>query len=109
MIDRRPLRDVEDEARLPHAGARGDDDEIRLLEPAGDLVEIFEGGRNARHERLLLVKLLDDLEARPDQLPRGNEAPLDPPLGHLEDAALGHIHDPWSPRGPTPRCHAPLR
>ena len=54
---------AEPERRLPHARARGDDDQVAGLEPGGQPVEVPEAGRHAGDVLARLVQLRDPLEA----------------------------------------------
>ena len=47
VLDRDVLGDVRDQRALAHRGPRGEHDQVRLLEAAGDVVEVAEAGRRA--------------------------------------------------------------
>jgi hypothetical protein len=91
FLDGAELGDVEGKGRFPHAGAAGDDDEIRSLEPRGHLVELRESRGDARDELLPLVEALDRAEAVLDDVLEGVKGGPDLVLGDFEDGVLGLV------------------
>ena len=87
------LRDVEHEAGLSHGRPRGDEDEVRPLEPRGHLVEIGEPRRHARDQPLVLLELLDRGEAALHEVAQRHEPLADPVLRDLEDGFLRLVQD----------------
>ncbi len=57
-VQRDVLGDVRDQRRLAHRRARREDDQVARLEAAGDLVEVGEARRRARHRDALARELL---------------------------------------------------
>jgi hypothetical protein len=92
-LGRDVLRNIEDEARLPHRRSSGDDDEVAGLQAARYLVEVCKAGWDARNQAFLLEQLLDLREALLDQVAHRHEAGLQPIVGHGKDRALSLVED----------------
>ena len=72
-VDRDVLGDVERERRLSHAGPGGEDDQLRIVQPAGEVVEIDEAGFQPAVGMLMLhagidagQRLVQHVAHRPD-------------------------------------------
>src|SRR5262245_7488708 len=87
------LRDVQREGRLAHAGAAGDDHEVRRLQARGLQVELLEARGHASDVLLSLVQPLDVLERVAEDLADWQRAALESPLGEPEDTALGVVDE----------------
>ena len=92
-LERRVLRNVQAERRLPHGGAGGQDDEVALLQAARLLVEVDETGGQPGDEVLRLRELVDGAEALLDDLADAHEALADAVLGDVEDRLLGAVEE----------------
>ena len=92
-LDADVLRDVEDEAGLPHRRARRDEHQVGRLQPGGHLVEIDEAGGHAGDEPLVLLQLLDRRKAALDQIAQRHETLADAVLGDLEDRLFRPVQD----------------
>ncbi len=73
---------------LPHRRPRSDDDEVRRLQAAGELVEVQEAGRQAGDRGVAVVQPLDELEALGQHLLHRLELADAVALGDLEHEAL---------------------
>ena len=87
LADRHVLGDVQGEAGLAHAGAAGDDDQVPLVQPLGDAVEVDEAGRDAGEHAPR--PLFDLLQRRVEDVAQQGEAALDRLLAEAEDRLLG--------------------
>ena len=92
-VDADVLRDVEDEAGLPHRRPRRDQHQVGRLQARRHLVEIDEPGRHAGDEPLVLLQLLDGREAALHEIAQRREPLADPVFGDLEDRLLGAVED----------------
>ena len=86
-------RDVERERRLAHRGARGDEDEVGLLQAARVAVEVAEARADAREPALILVERLDAPDRVDDEAPDGLEGASRLVRGDGEDLLLRVVHD----------------
>ena len=93
VLERGVLGDVQNQARLPHRRAGGDDDQVASLHAARHAVQIHKAGRHAGDQLLLLEQLLDLRQALVDDLPHRDEALLGPVLRDREDRLLGFVED----------------
>ncbi len=75
VVDGHVLSDGQDQARLPHARPAGYDDQIRLLKPTQDLIQIGEAGGNAAQFPLMLVQVLDLIEVVAQEPPDRDQIP----------------------------------
>jgi len=64
-------RDGEHQRGLAHAGPRGDDEQIRALQAAQQLVEVEEPRRDAQRLAAMLVQIFDVIEVVADRLADG--------------------------------------
>ena len=62
------LGNVDGKRRFAHGGARGDDDQLALLQAAGHVVELGEVGGQAGDLAALLVEVVDGAEGVLDDL-----------------------------------------
>lgn len=62
MADGCRAREVEREGRLTHRRTRGDDDHLPAVQAVGELVELLEARRNARHRPVAAAGCLDLFE-----------------------------------------------
>ena len=85
--------DAEAERRLPHRGARGEDDEVAGLEPGREEVELAEPRGNAGDLDARLVELRDALEALLEEHLDVREVARRALLAELEDDLLGAIDE----------------
>ena len=88
VVERRVLRDVENESGFSHRWAGGDDDEVRPLETCRQLVEIFEAACDTRNRSAAALDLLDPFHRRPQQLFDARESFGAAALVDLEDLVL---------------------
>ena len=109
------LREVEREARLTDAGPGGEDDQVRLLEPAGQRVQVREAGADAADLALVLVQVVEPVVRRVEQRLQRREAALDAPLADGEQLLLGtvdrlaHVRASRRSRWPAILPAAPMR
>jgi hypothetical protein len=84
----RRAREVEREARLADAGPGGEDDQVALLEPAGERVQICETGADAADLALVLVQVVEPVVRGEEERLERREAALDTPLADAEELLL---------------------
>ena len=87
-VDRGVLREVQREARLSDAGPGGDDDQVRLLQPAGQRVQVREAGADAADLALVLVEIVEPVVRRVEKRLQRGEAADDAPLADAEQLLL---------------------
>ncbi len=86
------LRDIDRPGGFAHGRARGDDDELRLLEAAGHAVEVGEVGFKAGDFAVAFgEEVVDRAEGVADDLGDRSEAALDAVLGDFEQLGLGGV------------------
>ena len=81
--------EVADERGLPHARPGREDDQLRRLEPAGDVVESVEAGRNTADGPFLVHAVEDPLERQGQNVPDGDAVETGLVLGDVVDPLLG--------------------
>ena len=91
--DRGVLRDVDGPGRLSHRGARGDDDELGVLQSAGHAVEFVEVGCQPGDLAAFLIKVVDGAERIPDNLRDPGEAARNAFFRDLQQIGLGSVQD----------------
>ena len=89
--DRGAVGHAERKAGLAHRRPSGDDDQVRALQPAGELVEIGEAGSDADDFAAVLLQVVDLVEEAVEHVAHGDEVFGLPPLRDGEDRALGGI------------------
>ena len=82
---------AEREARLTDAGAGGEDDQVALLEAAGELVEVLEAGRDADDLAAMLLQEVELVEILFQHLGDRDEVAPGAALRDVVDRALGGI------------------
>src|SRR5205823_14392948 len=93
LLDRHALGDVRDEAALPHARARRDDDQVPPLEAACDRVEVPETRRGPRDLLAGLRHFLEALELALEDLGQVSEVVRVLLVRDLEEEALGVLDE----------------
>ena len=91
LADGQMGRDVERERRLAHAGAGGEDHQVRLLEPGRQLVEGPEAGRRAGDVVVGVLDLVEPLERLLEQAVDALEVARDALVGDREHDLLGPV------------------
>ncbi len=87
--------EVHCQAGFAHAGPGRQDDQIRLLEAAQQLVQLGKAAGHAQDLALVAVQKVDAIHDLVHHLAHGHQVAADAPLGDIEDELLG--------RGPRPR------
>ena len=87
------LRDVDGPRGFAHGGARGNDDELGLLQAAGHAVEVVEVRGQAGDFALQLPDRIDGAEVLFDDGRDVGEAAGDAALGDFEQRAFGSVED----------------
>ncbi len=87
------LGDVQGKGGLAHARPAGDDDQIGVLEPRGDVVDLVETGRHPCDQFLFGIEPLDRFEAVLDDVPDRVERGTDLVFGDLEDGMFRLVQD----------------
>ncbi len=90
-LHRAVLRNVDGPRRLAHAWARGDDDQLGVLQPAGHAVEVLVVRLQARDFAALLVQVVDRAEGVAHDLRDARKAAGDAALGHFHQRGLGRV------------------
>ena len=93
MPDGEVRRDAEPEGGLPHARARGDDDEVPRLEAGGQAIQVTEARRDPGDVLAGLVELGDPLEALLQKALDVAELGGDALLREVEDDLLGAVDE----------------
>jgi hypothetical protein len=88
---RRVRRDVERERRLSHTRAGREHDQVRALEPAGELVEFAESGGHTKRLAAVQVDVFDLIEVVGEHLRDGDEVLGAAALGQREQDLLGPV------------------
>jgi hypothetical protein len=84
---------VQRQRGLPHAGAGGQDQQVRVLKARRQLVEVAIAGGDAGQVLLRLVELCDPLERLGQQVGHRAEVVRDPLVGDREHDLLGLVDD----------------
>ena len=92
-LDGGVLGDVDGEGGFAHGGARGDDDELGILEAAGHAVEFGEVCGEAGDLAAFLVEVVDGFERAGDNVVDAGEAASDALLGDFEKGGFGGVED----------------
>src|SRR6266540_1918092 len=87
LAKRHVLSDVQGKRGLADRRTRGEDDEVRALEPRGHPVEDLEARREAGEHALAGARILDDLQVVLDDLADGREGLAHGVIGDFEDFA----------------------
>ena len=85
------LREVEREAGLADAGSGGEDDEVGLLEPGGQRVQVREPGADAADLAPMLVQVVESVIRGVQQAVERREPARDPLLADREQCLLGAV------------------
>ncbi len=93
IVDGGVLRDVDSEGGFAHGGARGDDDELGLLEAAGHAVEFGEMGGEASDLAAFLIEVVDGFEGAGDDVVNARKAAGDALLRDFEQRGFGGVED----------------
>ncbi len=93
LLDGDVLGDVHGERGLAHAGARGDDEHLRAVQPVGHLVELAVPGGEAGDGASALVEFLDGLDGFHDLLLHREGADLEALAGDLVDLLLDLVEE----------------
>ena len=88
-VHRRVLGHVHGQRRLAHAGPRGQDDQLRLLQPAGELVEVVEPRLHAAEGVLVIHAGVDAVERLLQHLGDRRHLPGAAVFENREDPLLG--------------------
>ena len=84
-------RHAEREAGLPHAGAGGEDHEVRALQPVQHLVDLVEAGGHADELAVVAVARLELVERVLQRVADADHRVGDAPFGDLEHERLGAV------------------
>jgi len=90
-VEGRVAHQVEAEGRLAHAGAGGHDDQLALLQAAGDAVQVGEAGVQAGEPALAAAQVVDALDGGAQLVLEGHHRAGAALAAHLEDAVLGLV------------------
>ncbi len=82
------------QAGLSRAGATSNDDQVSLLEPSQQPVQVDEARGHPYGLPAMVVQVLDTIVVVGQYCPQGHQLPLDAALSHTEDELLGLIQDP---------------
>ena len=91
LLDRGVLGDVEREARLADGRAGGDDDQVALLEPGGQRVEVGEAGADAADLAAVGVEVVEPVVGVVEERLERAEPGVDALLADREQLRLGPV------------------
>ena len=91
LLDRGVLGDVEREARLADRRPGGEDDQVALLEPGRERVEVGEPGPDAADLAAVGVEVVEPVVGVVEQRLERAEAGIDPLLADREELRLGAV------------------
>ena len=87
------LRDVERQRGLPHRRARGQDEELAAVQPAGHLVQLRKTRSDAAQPRARVQQSVDPALVLIDNLPRANQRGFGAEVADFEQRFLGARED----------------